>query len=90
MYSILWHLTCLKSDQSYHGLIQSIGFDNTATDLGMLNAIPRLYVEGLSKILDFDYFVLIWWHSDKKQQLTKNNHEAELQGPFYFDKTANF
>ncbi len=34
--------------------------------LGFLSAFPRFCVEGLPKILDFDYFVLIWWQSDKK------------------------
>ncbi len=29
------------------------------------------FVEGLPKILDFGYFVLIWWQSDKKQEILK-------------------
>ncbi len=31
------------------------------------------------------YFVLVWWQTDKKTR----NPEAELQGPVYFDRTAN-
>ena len=49
------------------------------------SAIPRFSVEDLPKILDFAYFVLIWWQTDKKTR----NPEAELQGYFYLDRTAN-
>ncbi len=30
-------------------------------------------MEGLPKILDFGYFVLIWWQTDKKQQIIKHS-----------------
>ncbi len=30
-------------------------------------------VEGLPKILDFGYFVLIWWQTDKKQEILKQS-----------------
>ena len=36
-------------------------------------------------MLDFGYFVLIWWQTDKKTR----NPEAELQGLVYLDRTAN-
>ncbi len=49
------------------------------------SAIPRFCVEGLPKILDFGYFVLIWQQTGKKTR----NPEAELQGPVYLDMTAN-
>ncbi len=39
----------------------------------------------MPKILDFGYFVLIWWQTDKKQESPK----AELQGPVYLDRTAD-
>ena len=42
-----------------------------------ISAIPWFCVEGLLKTLDFGYFVLIWWQTDKKQE----NFEAELQQP---------
>ncbi len=37
------------------------------------SAIPRFCLEGLLKILDFDYFVLIWWKSNKKQEILKQS-----------------
>ena len=39
-------------------------------------------VEGPTKILDFGYFVLIWWQTGKKQEIL-------MQGPIYLDITAN-
>ncbi len=42
-----------------------------------LSTIPRFCVEGLPKILDFVYFVLFCWQTDKKIR----NPKAELQGP---------
>ena len=45
------------------------------------------FVWSLPKSLDFGYFVLIWWQIDEKQEI---NSEADLQGPIYLDKTANF
>ncbi len=33
------------------------------------SAIPKFCVEGLPKILDFGYFVLIWWETNEKQEL---------------------
>ncbi len=41
-------------------------------------------MEGLPKIFDFGYFVLIWWQTDNKPE----SPEAELQGPVYLDRTA--
>ena len=41
---------------------------------------------GVAKMLDLGYFVVIWWQTDKKQEIL---HEAELQGPVYLDRTAN-
>ncbi len=29
--------------------------------------------EGLSNILDFGFFVLIWWQTDKKQEILKQS-----------------
>ncbi len=43
------------------------------------------FVEGLPKILDLGYFVLIWWQTEKKIR----NPEAELQELVHFDRTAN-
>ena len=40
----------------------------------------------MPKILDFGYFVLIWWQTDKK----KRNHEAQLQRPVYLARIANY
>ncbi len=37
------------------------------------NATHRFCVEGLLKILHFDYFVLIWWETDKKQEILKQS-----------------
>ncbi len=34
------------------------------------------FVEGLPKILDFDYFVLIWWHADRKQEILNQSCKA--------------
>ncbi len=34
----------------------------------ILSAIPRFCVEGLPKILDFVYFALIWWQTDKNSK----------------------
>ncbi len=36
-------------------------------------------------MLDFGYFVLIWWQTDKKQE----SPEAELQGSVYLHRTAD-
>ncbi len=36
------------------------------------------------KILDFGYFVLIWWQTDKKT-CKKSWPDAQLQGPVYLD-----
>ena len=30
-------------------------------------------MEGLPKILDFAYFVLIWWQTDEKQEIPKQS-----------------
>ncbi len=35
------------------------------------SVITRFCVEGLPKILDFGYFVLIWWQTDKKHEILK-------------------
>ncbi len=45
-------------------------------------------MEGIPKILDFGYIVLMWWQTEKKTQ-QKTNPEPELQKPVYLDKTAN-
>ncbi len=37
------------------------------------SAIPWFCVEGLPKILDFGYFVFIWWQTDKKQEILKQS-----------------
>ena len=37
-------------------------------------------------MLDFGYFVVIWWQSDKKT----TNFEVELQGLVYLGKTTNY
>ena len=50
----------------------------------VLSAIPRFFVEDLLKNLDFGYFVLIWWQTDKK-----TGNPGEFQGPVYLDRTAN-
>ena len=43
--------------------------------------IPRFCVEGLPKILDFGYFVLIWWQTDdKKQEILKQSCKTRLFG----------
>ncbi len=42
-------------------------------------------MEGLPKILDFGYFVPIWWQTDTKTR----NSEAELQGPVSLDRAEN-
>ncbi len=38
-----------------------------------LSIIPRFYVEGLPKSLEFGYFALIWWQTDKKQEILKQS-----------------
>ena len=48
------------------------------------SAIHTFCVEGLLKILDFGYFVLIWWQTDKTR-----NFEADFQGSVYLDRTVN-
>ncbi len=40
-----------------------------------LSTIPRFCVEGLPKFLDFGYFVLIWWQTDKKQEILKQSYK---------------
>ena len=35
------------------------------------SAIPRFCVEVQPKILDWGYFVLIWWQTDNKQEILK-------------------
>ncbi len=45
----------------------------------------QILLGGLPKILDFDYFVLIWWQTDKKQGIL----EHELQGHVYLDRNVN-
>ncbi len=37
-------------------------------------------------MLDFGYFVLIWWQSDKKKEFLK----AELLGLVYLGRPTNF
>ena len=44
-----------------------------AAKLPIQSAIPRFCVAGLPKILDFGYFVLIWWQTDKKQEILKQS-----------------
>ena len=51
--------------------------ENNTTQLGSIlnvnkiafkSAIPRFYVEGLLKILDFGYFVLIRWQTGENKK----------------------
>ena len=49
------------------------------------SAISRFYVEGLPEILDFGYFVLIWWKTDKEQKFLKQNSARTC----LLDRTAN-
>ena len=37
------------------------------------SAIPRFCVEVLPKFLNFDYFVLVWWQTDKKPEILKES-----------------
>ncbi len=46
-----------------------------------ISPIPRFCVEGLLKILNFGDFILIWWQTDKKQEILK---QSELQGPVFW------
>ncbi len=37
------------------------------------SAIPRFCVKGLPEICNFGYFVMIWWQTDKKQEILKQS-----------------
>ena len=37
------------------------------------SAITRFCAKGMPKKLDFGYFVLIWWQTDKKQEILKKS-----------------
>ncbi len=41
--------------------------------ISLKSAIPRFCVDGLPKCLNFVYFVLIWWQTDKKQEILKQS-----------------
>ncbi len=47
------------------------------SQISSFHDIPRFCGEGLPKMLDFNYFVLIWWQTDQKQE------QSKLQGPVY-------
>ena len=41
-------------------------------------AIPKNWVEGLPKMLDFGYFVQIWWQSDKQEKSFEKRHRNRV------------
>ncbi len=50
---------------------------------------PRFCVEGLPKMSDFGYFVLIWWHIDKTQETLKQSCKDLLQDLFFTSLPPN-
>ena len=51
-----------------------------------MSAIPRFCVDCLPKFLDLLILLLIWWQSDKKQEILKQSCEDLLFG---VDRTSN-
>ena len=52
----------------------------------ILLCYSQILCGGSVKILDFTYFVLIWWQTDKKQEILKQS----CKGLFIMDRTAIF
>ena len=51
----------------------------------MLKCYSQILYGGSAENLNLGYFVLIWWQTDKKQDILK---WIELQGSVYLDRTA--
>ncbi len=65
-YSIVW-ISFIRVN------LEISNYSNSTCGVSYLKSYSQIFCGGSAKILDFGYFVLIWWQTDKKQEILKQS-----------------